>query len=88
MRIYEIQSGGEKEWICANTAIQALKEYSNITGNSIHDFDDDDEIIEVSEDKWNEMEITFPDESDQKPMTFREYVKDIEAPHYMCSTCY
>lgn len=86
MKIFEIQTGGEKEWMYAISTIQALKEYCDVTGYSIHNFDDDDEITEVPEDEWNKLEVTFPDDSDQKVMTLEEYVKEIKAPHYMCST--
>lgn len=87
MKIFEIQTGGEKEWIYAISTIQALREYCEITGTYLCDFEDDAEIIEIPESKWDELKISFPDE-EKEAITFREYVKDTEAPHFMCSTCY
>jgi len=48
MKIFEIVWGdGEKEWIAANTTIQALKVYSSMTGVDLDDFEDDDNIIQT-----------------------------------------
>lgn len=62
MNIYELQSGTEKEWIAANTAIQALKFYSGITGMNIYDYGDTDDIDTIHEAEWHLHIINYPDE--------------------------
>lgn len=80
-KIYEIQINGEKEWVCADTVIEALKAYCSITDMSLVDFENDDEIIEVPKDKWGDMSIVDVeaerDEDGDFPliMSFREYME-------------
>ena len=87
MKIYELQISGEKEWIAAETTIQAIIIYSKTTGNSLEDFEEEDEIIEIPESKWNNLTIKFPDE-DRKETTFSEYMEDVVTPEYIASTVY
>jgi len=80
-KIYEIQISGEKEWVCADTAIEALKAYSSITDITLTDFEDDDDIVEVPKEKWSEMNIVDTDgkmdDEGNYPvvMTFSEYME-------------
>lgn len=77
-KIYEIQINGEKEWVCADTAIEALKAYSSITGITLTDFENDDDIVEVPQEKWSEMKILNIDESEEDlsiEMTFADYME-------------
>lgn len=77
-KIYEIQINGEKEWVCADTAIEALKAYSSITDITLTDFENDDDIVEVPKEKWSEMKILnideFEDDS-RTEITFSEYME-------------
>lgn len=88
MNIYELESGGEKEWILANTTIEALKVWNDTTGLDLIDLDSDDEINEVPKEKWSELKITFPDDEDEEDQTFEEFVKGRVEPMYMCATVY
>lgn len=80
-KIYEFQINGEKEWVCADTLVEALKTYCAITDMSITDFEDDDDIVEVPKEKWAEMEIVDTeaeyDEEKGYPVikTFAEYME-------------
>ena len=80
-KIYEIQINGEKEWVCADTAIEALKAYSSITDITLTDFENDDDIAEVPKEKWSEMTIVDTEgEYDEEKgfpiqMTFSEYME-------------
>ena len=80
-KIYEIQINGEKEWVCADTAIEALKAYSSITDITLTDFENDDDIVEVPKEKWSEMnivdtEVEYDDETGCPViMTFAEYME-------------
>ena len=60
-KINEIQINGEREWVCADTAIEALRMYSSITDITLADFDNDDDIVEVPKEKWSEMNIVDTD---------------------------
>lgn len=93
MKIYQITSGGETEWVCANTVFQALKYYNSITDLELSDYDDEDDITEVPESKWSEMNITDPDDLDDEGnpkviQTFAERVKEETIPDIIASTAY
>ena len=80
-KIYEIQINGEREWVCADTVIEALRMYSSITDITLADFDNDDDIVEVQREKWSEMNIVDTDGEYNNEtgypviMTFAEYMK-------------
>ena len=80
-KIYEIQINGEKEWVCADTAIEALKTYNSITDITLTDFENNDDIIEVPKEKWSEMNIVDTDREYNNEtgypaiMTFAEYME-------------
>lgn len=93
MKIYAITSNGETEWICANTVFEALKYYKTINDCEIDDYDDDDDIVEVPESKWGEMNIIDPDDLDENEepkiiQTFAERMKDETEPDIIASTAY
>lgn len=90
MKIYRIETGGESEWIVANTAIEALKVYKETTGNGLDYFDNDDDIFEVPESKWDKLKVNFPDEDDEdeKWKTYRQMVEGVVKPYYGWSTVY
>ena len=76
-KIYEIQTNGEKEWVCADTAIEALKAYSSITDITLSDFENDDDIVEVPKEKWENMYIFDIDSNivGKVKTTFAEYME-------------
>ena len=83
-KIYEIHINGEKEWICADTSLEALKFYCGLTDILLTEFEDDDDIIEVPKEKWSKMNIVdtevepLSDGSYPIVMSFDEYMR-IEA---------
>lgn len=95
LKVFELRwnNSGEKEWMCAYTNIQALKEYCSITSTDLIDMDDVDEVVEIPKDKWSEYNInnseydeTDPDDWKQK--TFEEYMKEATAPDIIAGTMY
>lgn len=94
-KIYEIQINGEKEWVCADTAIEALKTYKSITDCDLSDFENDDDIVEIPKEKWAEMNIvdTEGDYDDKTGypiiMTFAEYMeKEAKVSDIIATTNY
>jgi hypothetical protein len=93
MNIYEIKSQGEREWICAHTIFEALKFYHSLNDLEISDFDDEDDIIIIPEDKWGEFNVIDPDDLDENEEakvihTFAERMKDQTVPDIIASTVY
>jgi hypothetical protein len=88
MKLYELSTCGEKEWIAANTIIEALQVYHHITGNTPLDLDSVDDINEVPEEKWKDIALCFPDDKDEPDITFAERMKEVTKPEYLASTCY
>lgn len=92
--IYEIRISGEKEWICADTAIEALKFYRGLTDLDLVDFDDEDDIVEVPQSEWSKMNIL----DTEQPMgdngnypiieTFEEYMKHAQFTEIIATTIY
>jgi hypothetical protein len=95
MKIFELRwnSQDEKEWIAANTNIEALKFYCSETSTDLHELEDEDEIVELPREKWAEMNVrntdydeTDPDDWEEK--TFEEFMKDITRPDIIAGTMY
>jgi hypothetical protein len=92
MNIYQLETSGEVEWICANTAIQALKYYEDITDMSLVEFDNTDDITIVPESEWATREIfdfDNPNEDGTYPVlcTFAEFMKGQTTPEIIATTC-
>jgi len=90
-KIYEFQINGEKEWVCADTIVEALKFYFGLTDMSITDFENDDDIIEVPKEKWAEMKILNVDDEDdiRTETTFAEYMgKEADRADIIATTNY
>ena len=93
-KIYEIRMAGEKEWICADTAIEALKFYQNLADIDLSDFEDNDDIVEVPKEKWSEMKIHDMESAildiGEHPVieTFEEYMKHAEFAEIIATTNY
>lgn len=93
MKIFELDWSGEKEWVAANTNIEALKTHSAITGTDLVDYDDEDSIVEVPEEKWPEMrvinnEYDENDPDDWKEKTFEQWMKEHTKPDIIAGTLY
>jgi hypothetical protein len=88
MKIFEInwESQGEKEWIAADTNIEALKFYCRLTGMDIDDFDDEDSIIEIPKSKWTKYHVKEEDE--EKSITFKRWMKENHTPDIIAGTMY
>lgn len=87
MKIFEIAWGdGEKEWIAANTTIQALKVYSSMTGVDLDDFEDDDNIVELPKSKWGRY--TVKEEDAEESITFKQWMKENKRPDIIAGTMY
>lgn len=84
LKVFEIKSNGERIWICAYTNIAALKFWLNQTDETIHDYSDADEIIEVPEHKWPDYKIYKSD--DETETTFDEYMKKQTTTDIICGT--
>lgn len=86
MKIYEIHKHGEKEWVAANTIIEALQEYCSTTGTDLIDFDAEDDVIEIPESQWDEY--TMRDEEDGIIKTFRQVMEETSTPEIIAGTPY
>jgi hypothetical protein len=95
LKVFELRwnNRGDREWMCAFTNIQAIKEYCSITSTDLIDMDDVDEIIEIPKERWSEYSInnseydeTDPD--DWKSKTFEEYMKIATGPNIIAGTMY
>jgi hypothetical protein len=96
MKIFEIQwkSQDEKEWVAANTTIEALKVYCSITGMDLINFEDDDEIVEIPKEKWKEMTVFNWDydpenpEDNWKEKSFEQWMEEHSDPDIIAGTMY
>lgn len=76
-KIFEIiYNDGEKQWVAANTAIQALNQVLSIESTDIDLMED---IIELPQDKWDSMSVTNSeydetDKDDWQQLTFMEFM--------------
>ena len=93
-KIYEIRIAGEKEWICADTAIEALKFYHGLTDIDFVDFENEDDIVELPQSEWskkNILDIDHPtDDEGNYPIieTFEEYMKHAQFAEIIATTNY
>lgn len=79
MKIFEFRYSSQdvKEWVCANTIIEAIKTYCSITGVDLIDFNDDDDIIEIPKEDWHKYNII----GEQNHITFEQYISNPENNH-------
>lgn len=93
-KIYEFRISGEKEWICSDTLIEALKFYYGITEIDLLDFDDEDDIVELPQSEWSKMNILDTeqpmDDEGNYPIieTFEEYMKHAQFTEIIATTNY
>lgn len=88
MKIFELRwtKQDEKEWIAADTNIEALKKYCSITGMDLSDFDELDEIIEIPESEWDKFSVR--EEDREEAITFRQWMKENKYPDIIAGTMY
>lgn len=91
MKIFEIiYKDGEKQWVAADTNIEALQEVLSIEST---DIDLMAEIKELPEDKWDEWCVTNTDydgtdTEDWKSKTFREFLNQTNHAQIISATFY
>ncbi len=91
MKIFEIvYKDDEKQWVVANTNIEALQEVLSTEDSDINLMS---EINELPEEKWDEMTVTNSeydenDSEDWESMTFREFLKICESSQIISATFY
>ena len=87
MKIFEIKwtKYDETEWVAADTNIEALKTYCEMTSMDLDDFDDADEIVELPKSKWGKYTVKTEDEGE---MTFKQWMKENSKPDIIAGTMY
>lgn len=93
MKIFEIiYNDGEKQWVAANTVIEALREVLSIESTDIDLMED---VVELPQDKWDESTVTNSeydenDKDDWQVLTFREFMqKEVASnPQIIAATFY
>jgi len=80
MKIFQFETGGEKEFYAAPTWLKALTEYCNISDQRIDELPDDLELDEIPESKWDKMKVEnteydSSDPDDWETKTFREAIE-------------
>lgn len=80
-KIYEIKLNDARFWVCANTAIEAIKTYLSTTDNYVFDLEDEDDIHEIPQESWGNYTLVDTeaemDEEGNYPviMTFADYME-------------
>lgn len=98
MKIFEFQWNriNEKEWVAADTIVEALKVYLSTTSSDILDWDIEDEIIELPESEWEKMTFNNTNFDEDEPedddnfreMTFKRWMETHKAPCLIAGTMY
>lgn len=92
MKIYELQFAGEKNWIAANTIIEAIQCWCYTSVTDLKDMDPEDIIIELPEEKWDKMMVKNLDPpteegvDDWATKTFRESIEGLTKPDVFAGT--
>lgn len=85
-KIYRFDISAESEWVIARTAFEAIKLYCDVTGYTIGDFENEDDIFEVPESDWDTHKVMHDDGEPDK--TYREMMEGVVAPCYGWSTVF
>jgi hypothetical protein len=95
LKVFELRwnQQGDKEWIAARTNIDAIQTYLSITDMSIHELDNDDEIVEIPKEKWPEYTIRNADydptdPEDAETETFDKIMSRLTKPDIIGGTMY
>ena len=69
MRAFNFKINGEEEIVAAETYIEAMRYYCKTNGWDLlgSDFDNKDDIEEIPEHKWGEIEVTNTEYDDNDP---------------------
>lgn len=89
LKVFQIVTG-ERDLIAAYTNIGALQLYCSTTEQSLFDFSDADEVLEIPESEWDERTIVMGDvwDEDAPVMTLRKYLSRVDGPDFISSTAY
>lgn len=85
MKAYEFQISGEEEIISANTLIEALKFYKDLTGLGLDDFANEDDIYELPREKWKDYKLKHEGGA---MSNVEAEMKAMPSPSLICSTVY
>ena len=93
LKIFELQYQGKKEWIIANSIIQALQIHIGCTGGSINDFMASDDIFEIPHSQWNRLMIknakfNSDDPGDWCIASIKQLMKENPKPAIITGTMY
>lgn len=90
MNIYELKTQGEKEWIVANTAIEALQIYNCITDLRISEMGPSDDLVMLTDEQAKSIIINYEDEHVTlgKQSSLYDLAKLSIEPQYLASTFY
>lgn len=95
LKIFELHliDVDEKEWIAANTIIEALQTYESTTDVGLHELSAQDEIRELPVEEWPLHKIRNSDNDPDDPndwltMTFDKYMETQVHPALICGTAY
>lgn len=88
MKIYALMIDGKTEWVAANTIIEALQKYITITGIELSEFDNDDDIKEISIEKWSELKVMSYKGEFETEQSFAEVMNHLQVPGIITVPCY
>jgi hypothetical protein len=86
LKIFEINTGGEREWVAAYSNIHALQVVYSFNDVDLMDYNSHDEVKELPREKWDEY--TVKDEDDEATMTFAEWMQANKEPDMIATTAY
>jgi hypothetical protein len=83
MNIYQIELNGEKEYVCANTAIEAIQTLLKTHDMLFEDLEHTYDIRQIPQENWGNFHIY---EDDTPLMSFEEFMSEPKRPEVFCST--
>lgn len=76
MKIYEFRIDEEREWVAANTVIEAIQTHATTLSMDLSDYNKEDDIVELPESEWDKHTVIDTENEDKEPdMTFREWME-------------
>lgn len=88
MNIYEFQTQGVKEWICANTLIEAFQFYNSLNGCEICDYSPiNDDVILIPESEWEDYKIV-DSKNIKENVSFKQFMENQKEVCMVATTLY
>ena len=87
MKIYRLETSNEFYTIAANTTIEALQVFSEITEIGLDEFEKEDDIEEIPEEDWDNLEIQYPDDED-RTKNYRQAIEGVTKACIIGSSVY